>query len=68
MKTSLQVPEMSCQHCIDAITREVLALGGVQKVAVVLENKTVAIEHDPDVPQQALITAINEAGFDEVTV
>jgi len=61
-----QVPEVSCQHCINAITQEVSALPGVARVEVALDTKTVTVEHGEQVTTDAIIAAINEAGYDEV--
>jgi copper ion binding protein len=61
-----QVPGISCQHCVNAITREVTSVPGVQNVAVALDNKTVTVEHADDVAADVIVAAINEAGYDEV--
>lgn len=61
-----QVPEVSCQHCVNAITKEVSAIPGVQRVQVALDDKTVTVEHTEQVQTAAIIAAINEAGYDEV--
>lgn len=61
-----QVPEISCQHCVNAITKEVSAVPGVQKVQVALDSKIVTVEHAGDVPTAVLVAAINEAGYEEV--
>jgi copper ion binding protein len=61
-----QVPDVSCQHCVNAITQEVSALPGVQRVQVALDEKTVTVEHSEQVTTDAIIAAINEAGYDEV--
>jgi len=57
------VPDISCQHCIDAITREVSAVEGVQSVDVNLESKTVAVVGGE---ASDVVAAIDEAGFDVV--
>jgi copper ion binding protein len=62
-----QVPEVSCQHCVNAITKEVSALPGVQRVQVNLDDKTVSVEHSEQVGIDQIVAAINEAGYDEVT-
>lgn len=57
----LNVPDMSCQHCIGAITGEVSKVVGVSSVAIDLDAKTVSViggESD------AIVAAIDEAGFD----
>ena len=62
-----QVPEVSCQHCVNAIAKEVSALPGVQRVQVNLDDKTVSVEHSEQVGIDQIVAAINEAGYDEVT-
>ncbi|HNP72452.1 MAG TPA: heavy-metal-associated domain-containing protein [Kouleothrix sp.] len=62
-----QVPEISCQHCVNAITKEVAAVPGVQKVQVALESKLVTVEHADTVPAALIVAAINEAGYEQVT-
>ena len=61
-----QVPGVSCQHCVNAITKEVSALPGVQRVQVALDDKTVTVEHGDQVNTEQIVAAINEAGYDEV--
>lgn len=61
-----RVPDISCAHCVNAITQEVSALPGVANVDVKLEDKTVTVEHDAQVDTAAIVAAINEAGYDEV--
>lgn len=55
------MPDISCQHCIDAITREVTAVDGVTDVAIDLDAKTVAVVGGDN---SAVLTAIDEAGYD----
>lgn len=59
--TTFTVPDISCQHCIDAITREVTAVAGVTDIVVDLDTKTVAVVGGDD---SAVIAAIDEAGYD----
>ena len=61
-----RVPDVSCQHCVNAITSEVSALPGVQHVQVALDDKTVTVEHAEQVSTDQIVAAINEAGYDEV--
>ncbi len=68
MTTEFSVPEVSCQHCVNAITGEVTQLPGVQNVTVDLGTKRVRVEADERVSPEAVIAAINEAGYDEVAV
>lgn len=59
--TIFNVPDISCQHCIDAITTEVTAVDGVNGIAIDLAAKTVAVDGGE---ATAIIAAIDEAGFD----
>ena len=68
MTIELIVPEMSCQHCVNSITGEVSQLQGVRNVAIDLDTKHVRVEADERVTPAAVIEAVNEAGYDEVTV
>ena len=61
-----RVPDISCAHCVSAITKEVSALPGVAEIKVELNTKTVTVEHDTQVDSVAIVAAINEAGYDEV--
>jgi copper chaperone len=68
MTIELIVPEMSCQHCVSAITGEVSQLQGVRNVAIDLGTKHVRVDADEQVTTQAVVEAVNEAGYDDVTV
>lgn len=57
---TLSVPDMSCDHCVAAITSEVGAVPGVESVDVDLATKTVTVVGGDT---QAIIAAIDEAGF-----
>lgn len=59
------VPGMSSGHCSAAITAEVSAVPGVQRVDVELETKLVQISGD-DLDHAALVAAIGEAGYEAV--
>lgn len=63
-----RVPGVSCEHCVRAITEEVSVLPGVQQVVVDLGDKSVRVNHEGKVGLNELIKAINEAGYDEVSV
>ncbi len=55
------VPDISCDHCVNAITKEVTAVAGVTDVSVDLATKTVAVVGGES---GAVVAAIDEAGFD----
>jgi copper chaperone len=63
-KSIINVDGMSCEHCVKAITKAVGALAGVFSVAVDLNAKTVAVEHDPALPPDKIKTEIEDQGYD----
>ncbi|MGQ9614291.1 heavy-metal-associated domain-containing protein [Chloroflexus sp.] len=62
-----RVPGVSCQHCVQAVRKEVGALQGVSRVEVDLTNKIVTVVHDDEVDITDIVSAIKEAGYDDVT-
>lgn len=59
--TVFSVPDVSCEHCVNAITTEVGAVDGVESVTVDLAAKTVAVVGGSE---DAVVAAIDEAGYD----
>jgi len=57
------VPDVSCDHCRAAITREVATIAGVDSVEVDLAAKTVVVSGEP-LDAAAIAAAIDEAGFE----
>ncbi|MGQ9482612.1 heavy-metal-associated domain-containing protein [Chloroflexus sp.] len=62
-----RVPGVSCQHCVQAVRKEVGALQGVSRVEVDLTNEIVTVVHDDEVDITDIVSAIKEAGYDDVT-
>lgn len=58
----LQVPGMSCGHCVRAISAEVSDVPGVTAVTVDLSTKTVRVVGTADTG--AVCAAIAEAGYE----
>ncbi len=55
------VPDISCDHCVNAITEHVKPLAGVERIEIDLETKTVTVVGGDDA---SIIAAIDEAGYD----
>lgn len=68
MTKEFTVPSMSCQHCVNAITKEVTQLNGVQNIKIDLGTKRVSVETADQVSTDDVVNAIKEAGYDDVTV
>jgi copper chaperone len=57
------VPAMHCSHCEAAVTRELEAVDGVQRVIIDTETKLVVVQGG-GLDSSALVAAIDEAGYD----
>ena len=57
------VPGMSCGHCVSAVTEEVSVVDGVTSVDVDLDTKIVTVVGGA---REAIVAAIDEAGYDTV--
>jgi copper chaperone len=57
------VPEVSCAHCVAAISGEVRKVPGVADVNVDIDAKLVTV-HGSELDDTALRAAIDEAGYD----
>jgi copper chaperone len=57
------VPDLSCGHCIAAVTSELQRVPGVHDVDVDLETKRVVVHGHP-LDDAALRAAISEAGYE----
>ena len=56
-----QVPDISCDHCVKAITEHVSPLAGVEQVEVDLASKSVTVVGGDD---DSIVAAIDDAGYD----
>jgi copper chaperone CopZ len=56
---------MTCPHCKAAVTDEVSKVAGVHTVDVDLDHKLVRL-YGTDVDEAAVLSAIDEAGYDAV--
>jgi copper chaperone len=56
------VPDISCGHCVEAITGAVSPLDGVESVDVSVDDKLVTVTGSFD--DAAVRSAIDDAGYD----
>jgi copper chaperone CopZ len=61
-----RVDGMTCDHCKAAVNAEVAKVTGVLTVEVELDTKLVRVSGD-GVDHDAVVAAIDEAGYDAVT-
>ncbi len=62
---TLNVDGMSCEHCVNAITKSLLSLDGIKEVKVNLINKTVFVKYDNTmISLDSIKNDIEEQGYD----
>ena len=54
---------MTCAHCVTAVTEEIAQIDGVTGVEVDLATGQVTVESDQPIDGDALIEAVDEAGY-----
>ncbi len=59
-----RVPDVSCAHCIAAITGELGKIDGVETIDVNLETKLVTVKSADEVSDATLRAGIDDAGYD----
>ena len=67
MKKVLVVDGMMCAHCQMHVQKALAAVDGVQDAVVDLEKKQATVSLTKDVPDQALMNAVTEAGYTPVS-
>jgi len=66
MKKTMIIEGMMCAHCTGRVQKALEAVEGVSSVSMSLEDKTATVEMAGEVSDEALKTAVTEAGY-EVT-
>ncbi|SFX63031.1 cation transporter, partial [Olsenella sp. kh2p3] len=67
MEKKLNVEGMMCEHCVAHVTKALEGVPGVSSVKVSLEDKDAVVEASSEVTDEALVSAVKEAGY-EATV
>ncbi len=60
------VSGMTCEHCVKAVTEEMLALPGVADVKVELTSGAVVVHSQAPLERAAVAAAVDEAGYELV--
>ena len=63
MEKILNVEGMSCKHCVASVRKALEGLDGVREADVNLDDKKARVELDKDVADEALVKAVEDAGF-----
>lgn len=63
MEKILNVEGMSCKHCTATVKKALEEIDGVKEADVSLEGKNARVELDKDVADEALVKAVEDAGY-----
>jgi copper chaperone CopZ len=58
-----RVQGMTCQHCVDAVTAEVVQLPGVTGTTIDLATGALEVRSAPEVSRDQVAAAVDEAGY-----
>jgi copper chaperone CopZ len=64
--TMYAIKGMTCGHCVSSVNTELSALPGVSDVQVDLTAGTATVVSDQPLDQQAVRSAVDEAGYELV--
>jgi copper chaperone len=64
--TTYRVEGMTCEHCVRAVTTELVILPGVQSVDVDLETGAVTVTSNGPQDESVVREAVDEAGYELV--
>lgn len=63
--TTIRVPEVHCQHCVQSIEGALEPMDGVSHASVDLADTSVTVTWDPEVTtRDRLVGAIEDQGYD----
>ena len=65
-ETTFQVQGMTCDHCVRAVTGELVEIDGVTGVDIDLATGAVRVTSDAPLDERALRAAVDEAGYEVV--
>ncbi|MHB0876807.1 MAG: heavy-metal-associated domain-containing protein [Anaerolineae bacterium] len=57
------IPNISCQHCAGAITRELKSIAGVKDINVDVAAKAVTVSYDAPASEQGIREALTAIGY-----
>jgi copper chaperone CopZ len=62
-----KVTDMTCGGCAASVRNAVLRVPGVRSIQADPASKDVVVDASADVTREAIVAAINEAGYTEIT-
>ncbi len=68
MKKTIRIEGMSCGHCTARVAKALESLEGITSVSVDLESGTAVVEAADAVTDEAIIEAVDDAGYDVLRI
>lgn len=68
MTKKILIEGMSCNHCVNHVKEALEELNGATKATVDLDTKSAVLEASRDIEDEAIKSAIDEAGYDVVNI
>ncbi|WP_028572245.1 heavy-metal-associated domain-containing protein [Desulfonatronum lacustre] len=62
--TTIKVTGMSCQHCVNAVTKALSGIEGIQDIQVFLDKGEARFSETKPVSKEAIREALKKAGHD----
>jgi|UniRef100_A0A7C4ES18 copper chaperone len=64
MTTTIHIKGMSCNHCVQAVSKALQSLPGLKNVEVNLNTGTAVLEHTESLDMNAVRDKIEKAGYE----
>ena len=68
MEKVISIEGMACMHCVNHVQQALSAVPGVKEAKVDLESKSATVSVDGSVTDAALKAAVDEAGYQAVSI
>ena len=63
MIKKLVIPEISCQHCVDTITKSLSEVENINSLEVSIDKKTVSIDHSSELDINQIENLLLDQGY-----
>ena len=63
MDKKLIIPEISCQHCVDTITKSLSEVENINSLEVSIDKKTVSIDHSSELDINQIENLLLDQGY-----
>ena len=63
MDKKLIIPEISCQHCVDTISKALSKVENINSLEVSIDTKTVSIDHSNELDINQILNLLLDQGY-----